>query len=78
MKLGARILKTGIAIILALYLAELLNSTRTCPFWYCCNICDSTYHLSILSVRHRTNSGKYYWCYCRHLSLFYYSETIIL
>ena len=26
MKLGARILKTGIAIILALYLAELLNS----------------------------------------------------
>ena len=47
MKLGARIFKTGIAIVLSLYLAQLLHSPSPVLAGDCCHLCDSADDLSV-------------------------------
>ena len=48
MKLGARIVKTGVAIVLALFIAELLATSESSICRNRSHFCDSTFHLSII------------------------------
>lgn len=59
MKFGARILKTGIAIVLALYLSELLNLPAPVLSGILCNFCNTADHLSFLSNGIGTSTRKY-------------------
>ena len=48
MKLGARIVKTGVAIVFALFIAELLNLPTYGVRRNCSDFRDSAFYLSLL------------------------------
>ena len=78
MKFGARILKTGIAIILALYLAELLNSPAPVLSGIAAIFAiQPTIYRSYQSVLEQIQ-GNIIGAIVAIIALFYYSETIIL
>ena len=63
MKVGPRVIKTGIAVTLALYICSILNLESAVFAGNGCHFYDSTIHLPNMETSMEPSANKYFRCY---------------